>query len=281
MKEKIIKDLGTVSGKTLFFGGVYSNLQALQALKDWARQNHYSSNNIFCTGDILGYCAQPVECIELIKEWGIHSIAGNVELQVREGEEDCGCDFKSGGRCDLFSRNWYAYTQSKMNKETVDWLHTLPHHIQFFYGDKRVTIVHGSWYNTSDFVFKSTPWQIKQQNFDATKSDMIIGGHCGLPFADKQDSKLWINAGVIGMPANDGTDSVWFVTLEEDENGNIEYEFHRLQYNNRQASELMRKNGLPQSYADTLLTGIWDNCEILPEEETAQQGKRIEFGSHR
>lgn len=275
-EQKVIKDLGVINGRILFFGGVYSNLQSLQALKKWAEENNLLPQQIFCTGDILGYCAQPVECLELIRDWGIHAIAGNVEIQIRSGEEDCGCDFKSGGRCDLFSRNWYAYTLSKMNNETIEWLHTLPHHVQFVYGDKKLTIVHGSWFHTSEFIFKSTPWDIKQQNFDATGSDIIIGGHCGLPFADTQKDKLWINAGVIGMPANDGTDRVWFVTLDQDEN-TINYQFHSYNYDNKQASELMRKNGLPQSYADTLITGIWDNCEILPAEETAQQGKKLVF----
>jgi hypothetical protein len=38
---------------------------------------------------------------------------------------------------------------------------------------------------------------------------------------------------------------------------------------------LMLEKGLPASYAKTLLTGIWDNCEILPEKETRNQGKPI------
>jgi hypothetical protein len=34
----------------------------------------------------------------------------------------------------------------------------------------------------------------------------------------------------------------------------------------------MAQNGLPKAYSGTLLSGIWDNCDILPEEETAMQG---------
>ena len=37
----------------------------------------------------------------------------------------------------------------------------------------------------------------------------------------------------------------------------------------------MQANGLPDSYAHTLLTGIWDNCEILPAAEKALQGRAI------
>ncbi len=35
-EEKIITHLGKIEGNLLFFGGVYSNLQALSSLKKWA-----------------------------------------------------------------------------------------------------------------------------------------------------------------------------------------------------------------------------------------------------
>lgn len=275
-EQKKIIDLGSKEGELLFFGGVYSNLQSLQALKNWCDERNYAADNIFCTGDILGYCAQPTECIELIKEWGVVCIAGNVELNIRNNVDDCGCDFNEGGRCDLFSKNWYAYTKSKVETVHMAWLHGLPHHVKFLYHDKQVLIVHGSWFSTSAFIFKSTDWQTKQDNFDATGADIIIAGHCGLPFADAANNKLWLNAGVIGMPANDGTNRVWFVTTYV-ANDKIEYTFHSYQYDHITASGLMKENGLPATYAQTLHTGIWDNCEILPQQETMQQGKPITF----
>lgn len=271
-KHQAIKDLGRVVGKLLFFGGVYSNLQALQALRAFAESNHFPPGNIFCTGDILGYCAQPVECIELIRDWKINVIAGNVELQIRDGEEDCGCDFTTGGRCDLLSKNWYAYTKSKMNTKEKDWLRSLPEFIQFKYLDTKLTVLHGSWFNTSEFIFKSTPWSRKQENFVATKSDVIVAGHCGLPFADAQKNYCWLNAGVIGMPANDGTSRVWFLTMQDYNKDEPLYRFHNLEYDYTTAANLMLANNLPASYAKTLSTGIWDNCEILPQAETQAQG---------
>ncbi len=276
-EERFIKSLGVKKGKLLFFGGVYSNLQSLEALQKWAVINDYLPENIFCTGDVLGYCAQPVECISLLRKWGVHTIAGNVELQLRKGEKDCGCDFRSGGRCDLFSLNWYAYTQRKLNEPSIAWLHTLPHHIRFIFAGRAFLIVHGSWFNTAEFIFNSTPWAIKQKNFDATNADVIIAGHSGLPFVDAEDGKHWLNAGVIGMPANDGTDRVWFVTIQEGEKEQLAYQFQYYRYDNNTASIQMRNNGLPQSYADTLISGIWDNVEILPKEEILQGGKALHF----
>jgi hypothetical protein len=123
-------------------------------------------------------------------------------------------------------------------------------------------------------VFKSTPWVEKQAQFDLTNTDVIIGGHSGLPFTDEKEGKLWINPGVIGMPANDGQTEVWYAIISaQGEEINVAH-FHYA-YDHELASELMTENGLPASYAQTLLTGIWDNCEILPEEETMAQGKKL------
>lgn len=272
-RQKTTTDLGKKNGKLLIFGGVYSNLQALEALHKVANDNSILPENIICTGDIVGYCAQPEECIELISDWGIHCIAGNVEIQLREMQEDCGCDFNEGSRCDVFSRNWYAYAQKQVSERSIEWMNTLSDFLQFEYAGKRCTVVHGSYFNTSEFIFKSTPWKKKEQNFEATNTDIILGGHCGLPFADELEGKLWLNAGVIGMPANDGDTRVWYLLL--DDSGLKQYSFERLSYDNETAAQLMHKYNLPMQYAKTLLTGVWDNCEILPDKETQAQGKDI------
>ncbi|RMB62962.1 metallophosphoesterase [Dokdonia sinensis] len=270
MSKKII-DLGTLSRKVLLFGGVYSNLQALETLKSIAEKHGIPSENCICTGDIVGYCAQPEETVQLFKIWGAQSIAGNVEIQLREGAEDCGCDFREGSRCDGFSQLWYPYAQSKLSKNSLEVMSHLPDHIQFTYAGKKVTVVHGSYFNVSEFIFKSTPWQVKVPNFEATDSDVIIGGHCGLPFATEQDDKLWLNPGVIGMPANDGNTEVWYAILD-DSDGVFHYKHHTFAYNHKLTSELMHNGVLPEEYARTILTGIWDNTEILPPFESGLQG---------
>ena len=59
--DKKIKYIGTKSGKLLRFGGVYGNLQALEALISIAETEGIAPENCICTGDITGYCAQPEE----------------------------------------------------------------------------------------------------------------------------------------------------------------------------------------------------------------------------
>ena len=272
--DKKIEHIKNLKGKILLFGGVYSNLQALEKLKSIAEKENISPENCICTGDIVGYCAQPEETVQLFKQWGAKSIAGNVEIQLSEGAENCGCDFKSGSRCDGFSQLWYPFAQSKLSKGSLEFMKTLPDHFQFEYAGKIVTVVHGSYFNVSEFIFKSTSWETKAENFEATESDVIIAGHCGLPFHHIENEKMWLNPGVIGMPANDGTPKVWYMILD-DKNDRFSFSHHTMDYNYSLTSKLMDNNLLPQEYARTIITGIWDNTEILPPAESAWQGFRI------
>ena len=266
-----IKHIGTKNGKLLLFGGVYSNLQALEQLISIAKTEGISPENCISTGDITGYCAQPEETIQLFREWGALSIAGNVELQLTNDSEDCGCDFKAGSRCDGFSKTWFPFTKGKLSKESLQWISEIPEHISFDYGDKKVTVVHGNYGNTSEFIFKSNANKSKEECFSVTKSDVIIAGHCGLPFHQTIKDKLWLNPGVIGMPANDSTTRVWYMILEVKKE-KINYTHRSFDYDYSTAQQLMFKNHLPEAYADTLSSGLWDNMEILPELEKMGQG---------
>lgn len=272
MDKKII-DLGKKSGKMLLFGGVYSNLQALLSLIQIAQEKGIPPENCICTGDIIGYCGQPQETLDTFKNWGAHSILGNVEIQLRDDEDDCGCDFTTGSRCDGFSEIWYAFAKANLHTNTRDFFKSLPDHIIFDYAGKRMGVVHGSYDQVSQFVFKSTDWKEKQASLTSLKADVIIAGHCGLPFVDQEENALWLNPGVIGMPANDGNNETWAMILD-DANG-FEYEYIAVSYDYPTAIEQMKKHDLPQEYARTLETGIWDNMEILPEEEQLLQGKNL------
>ena len=271
-----IENLGKISDKILLFGGIYSNLQALEALKQISEKENIAPENCICTGDIVGYCAQPEETVQLFKFWGAKSIVGNVEIQLRENAQDCGCEFKEGSRCDGFSQLWYPYAQSKLSENSLEFLKTLPNHINFQYADKNVTVVHGSYFNVSEFIFKSTDWEVKKPNFDATNSDVLIAGHCGLPFHHQEENKLWLNPGVIGMPANDGSPDVWYAILE-DSNDLFNFTHHALNYNFKLTSKLMQNGLLPEEYSRTIVTGIWDNTEILPPFECGLQGFGIQL----
>ncbi len=265
------KNIGEITGKTLIFGGVYSNLQALEKLIKISEKLKIAASNIICTGDVVGYCAQPEACVQQVKNWDINVIAGNVELQLGAGKNDCGCNFKTGSRCNAFSESWYPFAQKSLSPDSISWMRELPNFIRFKYAGKKVFVLHGSFQNTSEYIFKSTPEGIFKTNFNDTQSNLILAGHSGLPFYRNIQKNTWINAGVIGMPANDGTPRVWYVIMD-DHNGIFTFEHHSFEYDYHLAIAKMQQQPLPAEYALTLASGHWDNCEILPKEETKTKG---------
>ena len=271
-----VHNIGTLKGPVLVFGGVYSNLQALQKMMEIAHSLQISAQNIICTGDIVAYCAQPEACVQAVKDWGVHVIAGNVEIQLRDGETDCGCNFDEGSRCDLFSRKWYPYAQAHLSPNAIEWMRQLPHHLRFQYAQKEGYVLHGSYFDTSEFIFRSTPWSTKMANFDATQAHIILSGHCGLPFTHQNQAHVWANAGVIGMPANDGTPRVWYMLMDETNNEPV-FRHIPFEYDHHTAAQEMEQKHLPREYSATLRSGVWDNCDILPETETAAQGRFLEL----
>jgi alkylhydroperoxidase/carboxymuconolactone decarboxylase family protein len=303
IETMIEKKINTLTGPVLVFGGAYSNLQALTALRAEAERRGIAPQNVICTGDTAGYCAEPEECLNLLEDWGCHAIAGNVETNLVNGQDDCGCGFGDGSRCDMFAKLWYDYAARNVQTKGMAYMAGLPDILRFTYAGKETVILHGSPRNQSEFIWRSTPAELKQQFLADLKADVAIGGHCGLPFAEQltiaepsdasfgltklvegssdeglkqhNASSFWLNAGVIGMPANDGTPRTWFLVLD-DANG-FDFDFHPLDYDHVSAkSKMISDRRLPVSYAATLTTGVWDNTEIMPETEEKREGIRLE-----
>ena len=265
-------DLGTLTGEVLVFGGAYSNLQALHALRRYAEARGIAPGNVVCTGDVVGYCADPTACVLALRDWGVAAIAGNVELNLREGLEDCGCNFDDDSRCDLFARIWYPYARAHTSPEAVAWMEGLPRYAHFRHAGRRAAVVHGNHGAVAEFVWRSTPWAAKARAFAKTGADVVLAGHSGLPFAHRERDELWLNAGALGMPANDGTPRVWCAVLGADGAP----EFVALDYDHREARRRMLARPLPKSYALTLDDGLWDNTEIMPPREAAWTGHPLD-----
>jgi predicted phosphodiesterase len=263
-----------VGERLLVMGGVYSNYEALQALKAWADTNNYTADSIVCTGDVVAYCADAKACVDLVADWGIHCIAGNVEIQLRNREEDCGCNFMENSSCDLHSQRWYPYAQAQITEKHLQWMNTLPEQLILEFGGEKWGVCHGAPSETSRFVYLSSPWEEKQKELNYLDVQKMIAGHCGVPFLDQNASNAWVNSGALGMPGNDGTQDVWFAAIDKNREG-FEVKFHRLSYDWRSTQEKMRNANLPEVYAKTLETGLWDSTEVLRPEEVQQTGTRL------
>ena len=266
--------LGSFGQPILLFGGPYGNLQATSALRRIAEEAMIPPERVICTGDITAYCAQPSETVRLIRDWGIHCIQGNVEAQLATDAADCGCNFSPDSSCDRLSQQWYRFTQQEITADQREWFQTLPNHLRFDLNGFPCAVVHGAFTETSRFIFQSTSWREKEAELERAEASVLIGGHSGLPFSQIANDKLWCNAGVIGMPANDGTPRAWYAILEPVGAG-LRCSHFSFGYDHRNAAELMERKSLPPEYRRALISGLWHSCDILPEAETLAQGTEL------
>lgn len=268
-------DLGELELPVLLFGGPYSNLQATRAMRAEAERLGIPPHRIVCTGDVVAYCGDPAATTALIRDWGVAVVMGNVEEQIGAGAEDCGCGFEEGTACAALSRDWFAHARGELDSGAARWMAERPRVVRFSAAGLRVAAIHGGAEIINEFVFASTPLETKRRQIVMLGADIVVAGHCGLPFAEDTGAGLWVNAGVIGMPANDGTSDGWYALLLP-QAGGVGVEFRRLACDGISAAASMRASGLPEAYGRALETGLWPNMDILPEAERAQRGVPLE-----
>jgi len=174
------------------------------------------------------------------------------------------------------SVEWYRHASEKISSADRRWMRSLHRSVRFDLNGRSVRIVHGGVKQINRFIFPSTPEPVKREELNLAGTDILIGGHCGLPFGQLIDHRACLNAGVIGLPANDGTRDGWYLLLTP-ERDRIRCSWRRLKYNAVQAHEGMRAAGLSEGYAETLLSGLWPSLDVLPPAEKKKQGERIQL----
>jgi predicted phosphodiesterase/uncharacterized Fe-S cluster-containing radical SAM superfamily protein len=267
-----------IDGPALVFGGPYGNLQATAAVLAQAEQLGVPASRIICTGDLVAYGGDPVATIELVRRSGIHVVMGNCDEQLAQSAQDCGCGYPAGSACERLSSAWFAYADAQVGRDARLWLAGLPQRIDLAIGGKRLAVVHGSVSRINQFVFASTAAAIKRRELALAGTDGVIGGHCGLPFTQTIGGRLWHNAGVVGLPAHDGTARVWYSLLVPTA-GAMGIEHHALTYDHQAAAAAMAQAGLAPDYRVALASGLWPSCDVLPYGEIVQTGIAIEPGS--
>ena len=261
----------------LVFGGPYSNLQATHAMFQVAQGLNLPIQNIICTGDVVAYAADPEATSQFVRTWGVRVVAGNCEEQLATGAEDCGCGFDEGSACDILSRGWYPYALSHVTDQTRAWMAGLAGAMTFTYAGLDFRVVHGGVRQTNEFLFASEvdalAGELKAAN-ELAPCDVLIGGHAGIPFVRRIGERLWLNAGVIGMPANDGTRDGWYALVTPDRGG-LSIALRRLAYDAPAAAAAMRRAGHANGYARTMVSGIWPSHDVLPPAELEATGRKL------
>ncbi len=259
-------DLGEIDTPVLLFGGPYSNLQATEAIFAEAQARGIAADNMICTGDVVAYCASPQQTVAAIRAAGVHVVVGNCEKQLAAGAMDCGCGFEEGSACDVLSAGWFAHANAHVDADDRLWMGDLPDALTFSQNGKRFAVVHGGFTDVSRFIWPNSHESVFMEEVRAIESvagkiNAVIAGHCGMAFMRHMVHIEWINAGVIGMPPNQGADRTEFAVLETGE-----VTLHELKYDAAAARQDMVNAGLVQGYHDGLISGYWPSEDVLPPE---------------
>lgn len=288
--------------RVALFGGVYNNHLALAAAIADARSR--GCEKVFCLGDLGAFGPNPDKVFPLLIDNGVETMQGNYDNSIGNDLADCQCGYTDPAD-NYYARLSYQYTYRKTDAKWRPWLAALPREIRFemrfgvrgleFREDRtagnpmehiaspvlnpqrrplnplRVLCCHGSPRKTNEFLWESTtPTHLLEKFADDYAADVIVATHTGLPWTRRlSNGRLFVNCGVLGRPANDGTTRVGYTILDATSSDLVTYV--PLDYDHQALAAEMRAEELPAPFVETVLTGWWTTClEILPAKERAR-----------
>ncbi len=240
--------------KAAIISDIHSNLEALQAvIKDIKKRR---IKNIFCLGDLVGYGANPNECIELCFKEADAIIAGNHDWATIDKT-----DVSNFNKIAAAAVKW---TKEHISSENLKRLQELP--LTQKIGD--LFLVHSTPDHPEEwrYLFTLEEFQMAFKHFDA---QICCIGHSHIPGAAFQDTngytdlvrenpfpiikkrKFIINAGSVGQP-RDLDPRASYVIYDGNKNS---IDFIRIEYNIPLASQKIIDAGLPEQLAERLLVG--------------------------
>ncbi|MDP2939377.1 MAG: metallophosphoesterase family protein [Candidatus Omnitrophota bacterium] len=235
------------------FSDIHSNLQAMEAvLESYLKEN---IDKYFCVGDIVGYAANPIECLDWVRKLNPVIVAGNHDWAV----------------ADLFDMEYFnpiakqavLWTKEVLGEKEKSFLGNLP----MVFEDENFSLVHGTLDNPQDFDYLTNEF-IAKRTFAFMKNNLLFVGHThvagifiedggSISYFEEESIKLTsnkryiVNVGSIGQP-RDGNPRPSFCIF--DTNTKV-LETRRINYNIQEAKKRIIEAGLPSYLAERLSIG--------------------------
>jgi len=234
------------------FSDIHSNLEALEAIL--ADANESRCTHFVCLGDVVGYNANPHECVERVREMDCPIVKGN-------HDEQASLD-KSSRDFNELAEHAIEWTRDNLTEEDKEWLRGMRFQRQV----RDFTIVHAT-------LDTPAQWGYVFNNLDAAASftyqhtAVCFFGHTHVPMAFIRDEgikrvrieqlridmtkKYFINTGSVGQPR----DADWraaYCIYDLDKNV---VEQRRVKYDLATAQKKIIKAGLPRLLAERLAIG--------------------------
>ena len=262
------KELGQVE-QVFCFGGVYSNHLALQSMLEMVSLDSQALR--LCLGDLGAFGPSPDRVFPLLQEHRVEVLQGNYDDSIGNQKSDCQCGY-TDPRDNHFAQLSYDYTLAKTSASNRSFLQQLPQWARFQCGDFEVLACHGSPRRVNEFLWESNSSDaFLNRLLDQFDCDVLLCTHTGIKWHRALGGRRHvINVGALGRPENDGTQNVWYTSLRP-EGSELQVDFVPVEYEAERLAFEMRREGLPDEFIETTLTGWWTTClEVLPARERSK-----------
>lgn len=231
---------------------IHGNLEALQAVLSFVK--HLQPYQLYCLGDVVGYGADPHECLQLMRNEANLILAGNHDLAVAGviGSEDF----------NPIAKTAVEWTRSALDDEEITALSNLP----LVYIDGDYCFTHASPVDPMNFTYVRTLEDVGEI-LSAIGQKFCFVGHTHLPVVVRMDEKkgtfevlrenhiailddcrYFVNVGSIGQPRDSNPDAC--VVIVDEETGTLE--FFRVPYDVAACQSKILSQGLPSYLAERL-----------------------------
>ena len=238
--------------KFAIIADIHANLEAFQVvLEDCKKQQvtHYA-----CLGDVVGYNANPKECLDIVRTMNIPCVKGNHDEYCSseehlEGFNPAAAEAVNWTRKQLTEddRQWLRdlkYTRMVTNFTIVHATLDGPQRWGYVF-DKLAAAASLTYQNTSVCFFGHTHVPV------AFMKDSVVRGGTYSKFKTEPGKKYFVNVGAVGQPRDNNPKSA-YVVYDTDE-GTIE--IRRLDYDIATAQKKILAAGLPERLAERLAYG--------------------------
>jgi len=238
--------------KFAIIADIHANLEAFQIVQEDIKQQ--KCTHFACLGDVVGYNANPKECLDMVRDMNIPVVKGN-------HDEYCSTDEPLDGFNPAAAEavNW---TRRQLTPEDRQWLRELKYvrmvtsftivHATLdgpqrwgYVFDKLAAAASFTYQNTSVCFFGHTHVPV------AFIRDSVVRGGTYSKFKVEQGKKYFVNVGAVGQPRDNNPKAAYVIYDMEE----ATIELRRLDYDIASAQKKILDAGLPPRLAERLALG--------------------------
>ncbi len=236
----------------IVLGDIHGNLEALTAVLADAGEAGF--DRVLCVGDIVGYGANPKECIEVVRDCDALVVAGNHDWAV--------LDKVSIDYFNADARDSIEWTREQLSAADLEYLDAA----KLIEVVQEVTLVHSSPFSPEYFDYLQTLYDV-QLAFDHLATRLCFVGHSHWPvmflnttpvdyflreeFELPPDRRAVVNVGSVGQPRDSDPRACYFIYESEQQTIYL----RRVDYDLHPASEKILAAGLPATNARRIVLG--------------------------